>query len=63
MSYEGPPPPAAPTTGPARPGRRRAILPTLLILAGLVLLFAVFVSYYTDWLWFGDVGYTSVYVK
>jgi uncharacterized protein len=36
-------------------------LPTLVILAILVSLFLIFVSFYTNWLWFKSIDFTSVY--
>ncbi len=38
-------------------------MPTLIILAVLISLFLIFVGFYTNWLWFKSVGYTSVYTK
>jgi uncharacterized protein len=38
-------------------------LPTLIILAVLISLFLIFVGFYTNWLWFKSVNYTSVYTK
>ena len=35
----------------------------MLILGVLVLLFALFVGYYTDWLWFKSVGFQNVFIK
>ncbi|WP_344068632.1 UPF0182 family protein [Microbacterium sediminicola] len=39
---------------------RRIIAITLAVLAALVVGFFVFVSLYTDWLWFAQLGYTQV---
>ena len=45
-----------------RPRRRGGVLlPTLVVLGVIVLLFVVFVGYYSDWLWFDSVGKTEVY--
>ena len=47
-----------------RVGRRRsAILPTLVIVAVLIVAFAVFTSVWTDRLWYGSFGYASVFSK
>ena len=47
-----------------RVGRRRsAILPTLVIVAILIVAFAVFTSVWTDRLWYGSFGYASVFSK
>jgi hypothetical protein len=37
------------------------LVPTILVLSGLVLAFVVFATYYSDWLWFGSVDKTSVF--
>nr|WP_165986742.1 UPF0182 family protein [Streptomyces sp. YIM 98790] len=45
-----------------RPSRgAKSALITAAILAGLAILFAMFAGFWTDWLWFDSVGYTSVY--
>ena len=45
-----------------RVGRRRsAILPTLVIVAVLIVAFAIFTSVWTDRLWYGSFGYASVF--
>lgn len=45
-----------------RPRRRGGVLlPTIIALGVIVLLFVVFVGYYSDWLWFDSVGKTEVY--
>lgn len=41
-------------------GRRGALLPTLLILGAIVVLFFVFARFWTEWLWFSQVGFTEV---
>jgi uncharacterized membrane protein (UPF0182 family) len=47
-----------------RVGRRRsAILPTLVIVAILIVIFAIFTSVWTDRLWYGSFGYASVFSK
>src|SRR5215207_7366427 len=43
--------------------RRRAILPTLVIVAILIVVFAIFGSVWTDRLWYGSFGYASVFSK
>ncbi len=66
MPPEGPPPqdPARPTTLRPRPsGRGGALLPTLAIVGAIVVVFVVFTGYYTQWLWFQSVGFSSVFTK
>jgi uncharacterized protein len=47
-----------------RVGRRRsAILPTLVIVAIIIVAFAVLTSVWTDRLWYGSFGYASVFSK
>src|SRR5215204_3646626 len=47
-----------------RAGRRRsAILPTLVIVAVLIVVFAMFTSVWSDRLWYGSFGYASVFSK
>src|SRR4030095_17001360 len=47
-----------------RVGRRRsAILPTLVIVAILIVIFAIFTSVWTDRLWYGSFVYASVFSK
>ena len=43
--------------------RRSAILPTLVIVAILIVVFAIFTSLWTNRLWYGSFGYTSVFSK
>src|SRR5215212_461466 len=43
--------------------RRSAILPTLIIVAILIVTFAIFTSVWTDRLWHGSFGYASVFSK
>ena len=66
MSFDAPPPPAPPQGPPPSaqtrgPRRRGALLPTLAILALLLVGFALFAGYYTDWLWYKAAGFTGVY--
>ena len=66
MPPEGPPPqdPGAPTRLRPRPsGRNRALLPTLVILGALLVLFVAFTGYYTEWLWYRSLGFSSVFTK
>ncbi|GAA2050912.1 UPF0182 family protein [Streptomyces cheonanensis] len=45
-----------------RPSRgARSLLITAAILAGLAILFAMFAGFWTDWLWYRSVDYTSVF--
>jgi uncharacterized protein len=43
--------------------RSRALLPTLAILAALLIAFSIFTGFYTDLLWFRSVGYSSVFTR
>jgi uncharacterized membrane protein (UPF0182 family) len=43
--------------------RRSAILPTLVIVAILIVVFAILTSVWTDRLWYGSFGYASVFSK
>ena len=43
--------------------RGSAILPTLVIVAVLIVVFAIFTSVWTDRLWYGSFGYASVFNK
>ena len=59
--------------GPGQPGRggrtaryrgfraRGPLLPTLLVLALVVIAFLIFASFYTDWLWYKSIDYASVF--
>ena len=56
-------PPASPANSDdvdVRP-RGRVLIPTMLVLGVLVVLFLVFASFYSDWLWFASVEKTSVF--
>ncbi|RJK98094.1 UPF0182 family protein [Vallicoccus soli] len=67
MSFQMPPDPGGPARRPGGPvlarRRNRALLPTLVVVAALVALFGLFVSYYTDYLWYQDVGFTGVFTR
>ncbi|HLS01689.1 MAG TPA: UPF0182 family protein, partial [Beutenbergiaceae bacterium] len=54
------PRPAAPRPQPRGKRPRGALIPTLTILAGIVVAFLVLARYWTEWLWFSQVGYTEV---
>jgi uncharacterized protein len=45
------------------PGRRRgrALLPTILIVVGLIIAFSIFTGFYTSLLWYQSVDYTKVF--
>ena len=43
------------------PSRGRVLVPTILVLSGLVLAFVVFAGFYSDWLWFGSVEKNTVF--
>ncbi|MDQ1620269.1 MAG: uncharacterized protein QOE19_2838 [Actinomycetota bacterium] len=51
--------PRRPVLPPRR--RARALLPTLLILGGLLIAFSIFVGFYTDLLWYQSVGFSKVF--
>jgi uncharacterized membrane protein (UPF0182 family) len=56
--------PAAPAPRKSVASRRpRALIPTLAIVVALVIAYSVFVDVWTERLWFGSVGYTSVFTK
>lgn len=55
------PPSSGGTALEERPSRGRVLVPTLLVLSGLVLLFVIFSGIYSDWLWFGSVEKTTVW--
>ncbi|MDQ1585242.1 MAG: uncharacterized protein QOH80_607, partial [Actinomycetota bacterium] len=57
---------AGPPRRPTPVGRRRrsrALLPTVIIAGVLLLLFSLFTSMYTEFLWFQSVGFSSVFTK
>ena len=45
----------------AAPRRGRVLLPTIIVLAVIVIGFVLFTGFYTDWLWYDSVGETEVY--
>ncbi|MFV0425918.1 MAG: UPF0182 family protein [Beutenbergiaceae bacterium] len=47
-------------TRPASRGRRGALLPTLVVLAVVVVGFFIFANLWTEWLWFTQLGYNQV---
>lgn len=49
------------TPAAARTRRGRVLLPTIIILAAIVIGFVIFTGFYTDWLWFDSVEATEVY--
>ncbi len=51
--------PTAPAS--ASPRRGRVLLPTIIVLAVIVIGFVLFTGFYTDWLWYDSVGETEVY--
>ncbi len=54
--------PAGPRMRVARPSRRvRTLLMTLGVLAVLAMLFVMFAGFWTDWLWYRSVDYSSVF--
>ncbi|WP_326600690.1 UPF0182 family membrane protein [Streptomyces sp. NBC_01803] len=58
----GPRGPGGPRFSVGRPPRgAKSLLITAAILAGLAILFAMFAGFWTDWLWYRSVDYTSVY--
>jgi uncharacterized protein len=65
VSFETPGPPegAGAPRRPVMPGRRRgrALLPTILIVVGLLIAFSIFTGFYTDLLWYQSVHYTNVF--
>ena len=52
---------AAATPVGQAPRRGRVLLPTIIILGGIVIAFVLFTGFYTDWLWYDSVGATSVF--
>jgi uncharacterized membrane protein (UPF0182 family) len=61
-TFEEPPAPPVRTKRPAS-RRPRALVPTLAIVVAVVVAYSVFVDFWTERLWFGSVGYTSVFTK
>jgi uncharacterized membrane protein (UPF0182 family) len=56
--------PTGPRIRVGRPSRRaRALLITLGVLAVLTMLFVMFAGFWTDWLWYSSVDFTSVFTK
>ena len=58
------PPPAGSPTGrrlTVQHRRSRALLPTVLVVVGLLVLFGVFTNFYTDLLWFRSVDFAQVF--
>ncbi|MFI1969293.1 hypothetical protein BLA24_25020 [Streptomyces cinnamoneus] len=54
--------PTGPRIRVGRPSRRvRTLLTTLGVLAGLAMLFVMFAGFWTDWLWYRSVHYSSVF--
>lgn len=51
--------PSSPQAGERRRGG--VLLPTIIILAGIVIAFVVFTGFYTEFLWFDSVGKTQVF--
>jgi uncharacterized protein len=48
----------------ARPGALRRggpLLPTILVLVLAIVIFLIFADYYTDWLWYRSIGFSSVF--
>ena len=43
------------------PRKGRVLLPTIIVLAVIVIGFVIFTSFYTDWLWFESVAKTEVF--
>jgi uncharacterized membrane protein (UPF0182 family) len=56
-------PAAAPQRKSVASRRPRALIPTLAIVVALVIAYSVFVDVWTERLWFGSLGYTSVFTK
>ena len=56
--------PTGPRIRVGRPSRRaRTLLVTACVLAALALLFVLFAGFWTDWLWYRSVDYSSVFTK
>lgn len=56
VATDVPPAPAG-----ASPRRGRVLLPTIIVLAVIVIGFVLFTGFYTDWLWYDSVGETEVF--
>ena len=50
----------SPKPRPSGERQRSALLPTALVLAGIVVAFLVLARFWTEWLWFDQVGYIQV---
>ncbi|WP_269937283.1 UPF0182 family membrane protein [Arthrobacter sp. HY1533] len=46
---------------PVRPKKRSALLPTIIVVAALVVALLIFSGTYTDFLWFNQLGFTGVF--
>src|SRR5215203_5410420 len=56
--------PSGPRIRVGRPSRRaRTLLLTVGVLAVLAMLFVMFAGFWTDWLWYRSVSYSSVFTK
>lgn len=44
-----------------RGGRARALVPTLIVLVALLIAFAIFTRFYTDYLWYQSIDFTKVF--
>jgi uncharacterized membrane protein (UPF0182 family) len=53
--------PAPQPNNPVRPRRRGALLPTIIVVAALVVGLVIFAGVYTDMLWFNQLGYSEVF--
>jgi uncharacterized membrane protein (UPF0182 family) len=58
-----PPDPGAPRPAPVlnRPQRGRVLLPTVLVLGALGVIFGIFTTFYTEYLWFDSVDFVQVW--
>jgi len=45
-----------------KPGRGRALLPTLVVLGALAIAFLLFTGFYTEWRWFQSIDFEGVYM-
>ena len=55
--------PAQPVPPRGSPQRSRAVIATIVVLIAAFFLVSVFTGVWTDRLWFGSVGYSSVFTK